>query len=181
MSNNSTLLNKISIPAELRKRTTLASAIFYDALEIYDNKVVGFLNGSPKMTWRFDSYLGVDFVKASMNSQFAQVVFLTGVNSKNRFTGIDLYGAQNSAAMNDTNRILFCGGMLSFGKTNEAVEPIAAYIRNALEVFKESATTKEIPDRVSDADELNKFKALLDSGVITQAEFDAKKRQLLGI
>lgn len=33
----------------------------------------------------------------------------------------------------------------------------------------------------SNADELKKFKELLDSGVITQEEFDAKKKQLLGI
>lgn len=34
---------------------------------------------------------------------------------------------------------------------------------------------------VSSADELKKFKELLDSGVITQEEFDAKKKQLLGL
>ncbi len=33
----------------------------------------------------------------------------------------------------------------------------------------------------STADELKKYKDLLDSGVITQEEFDAKKKQLLGL
>lgn len=33
----------------------------------------------------------------------------------------------------------------------------------------------------SEADELMKYKELLDSGVITQEEFDAKKKQLLGV
>lgn len=33
----------------------------------------------------------------------------------------------------------------------------------------------------SGADELKKYKELLDSGVITQEEFDAKKKQLLGL
>ncbi len=33
----------------------------------------------------------------------------------------------------------------------------------------------------SSADELMKYKSLLDSGVITQEEFDAKKKQLLGL
>jgi predicted Zn-dependent peptidase len=33
----------------------------------------------------------------------------------------------------------------------------------------------------SNADELKKFKELLDAGVITQEEFDAKKKQLLGL
>ncbi len=33
----------------------------------------------------------------------------------------------------------------------------------------------------SNADELKKYKDLLDSGIITQAEFDAKKKDLLGL
>lgn len=33
----------------------------------------------------------------------------------------------------------------------------------------------------SAADEIIKFKQLLDAGILTQEEFDAKKKQLLGI
>ena len=33
----------------------------------------------------------------------------------------------------------------------------------------------------SNADEIKKYKELLDMGVITQEEFDAKKKQLLGL
>ena len=35
--------------------------------------------------------------------------------------------------------------------------------------------------QLSSADELKKFKELLDAGIITQDEFDAKKKELLGI
>ena len=38
-----------------------------------------------------------------------------------------------------------------------------------------------VAHQVSSADELKKYKELLDSGVITQEEFDAKKKQLLGL
>lgn len=38
---------------------------------------------------------------------------------------------------------------------------------------------QEVPQ--SNADELKKYKELLDAGVITQEEFDAKKKQLLGL
>ena len=41
------------------------------------------------------------------------------------------------------------------------------------------ATT--IVNSSSNADELAKYKGLLDAGVITQEEFDAKKKQLLGL
>lgn len=37
-----------------------------------------------------------------------------------------------------------------------------------------------IPDK-SNADELKKYKELFDSGIITQEEFDAKRKQLLGL
>ena len=37
------------------------------------------------------------------------------------------------------------------------------------------------PTAVSSADELKKYKELLDSGIITQEEFDQKKKQLLGL
>ena len=47
---------------------------------------------------------------------------------------------------------------------------------------KEQATSAQgSAPATSAADELKKFKELLDSGIITQEEFDAKKKQLLGL
>ncbi len=37
------------------------------------------------------------------------------------------------------------------------------------------------PDGFSGADEIRKYKTLMDEGIITQEEFDAKKKQLLGL
>ena len=34
---------------------------------------------------------------------------------------------------------------------------------------------------ISEADEIRKFKELADHGIITQEEFEAKKRKLLGL
>lgn len=45
---------------------------------------------------------------------------------------------------------------------------------------KDSQVTKNIVSS-SNADELKKYKELLDSGIITQEEFDAKKKQLLNL
>ena len=47
----------------------------------------------------------------------------------------------------------------------------------------ENIATTEIKQEIlpSNADELKKYKELLDSGIITQEEFDAKKKQLLGL
>lgn len=175
-------MKTIRIPADQRKKTTLASNLFYDTLEIHDNKVVGYLNGSQAMTWYFKEYSGIDFVRANMNSQFAQIVFLTGMNAKNRTVGPDFGAAQNLNAMNDTNRILFCSGMFSFSKTNDFANSVANEIRKAFENYKDNDVVEVAGSPVASvADELKKFKELLDLGVISQEEFDAKKKQLLGL
>ena len=54
---------------------------------------------------------------------------------------------------------------------------IAVAEKNAPEVIEK----KVEPVASSTADELKKLKELLDCGVITQEEFDAKKKQLLGL
>ena len=46
--------------------------------------------------------------------------------------------------------------------------------------MKAQNNTKNQPP-ISAADELKKFKELLDMGIITQEEFDAKKKELLGL
>lgn len=63
-------------------------------------------------------------------------------------------------------------------------------LKNREEVYKELSsllgelqgneeTSKTTP--TSNADELKKYKELLDMGIITQEEFDAKKKELLGL
>ena len=47
--------------------------------------------------------------------------------------------------------------------------------------LKQASATKGVVNQISGADELLKFKQLLDMGVITQEEFEAKKKQILGI
>lgn len=61
-------------------------------------------------------------------------------------------------------------------------------IKNVDEVYStinkliRSRQTKNSPQATtSNADELKKYKELFDSGVITQEEFDAKKKQILGL
>ncbi|MEE0956611.1 MAG: SHOCT domain-containing protein [Ruminococcus sp.] len=59
-------------------------------------------------------------------------------------------------------------------------------LSNSLKIFQNqnnnySNSEKNIIQQSSSADELKKFKDLLDTGVITQEEFDAKKKQLLGL
>lgn len=78
MAVNKELIESIDIPANLRKQTTLASMTFYEKIEIYGNRVSGFRNGQVAQTWYYKDYNGIEIVNASLNSQFAQVVFFNG-------------------------------------------------------------------------------------------------------
>lgn len=65
---------------------------------------------------------------------------------------------------------------------NDVFEALSNLIGN-YQVPKSDVSTAEntIVQQLSNADEIKKYKELLDSGVITQEEFDAKKEQLLGL
>ena len=181
MALSGTLIKTIEVPKEQIKRTTLAKSLYYDKIEIYDNRVVGYFEGQQAMTWYFKEYSVIDIVKSNMNSQFAQVVFMTGMNSKNRAIGIDLAATQNANAIKDTNRILFCSGMFSFGRTNDFAVSVGSEIRKAFDNYKNNDAVQITGSVSSSADEILKYKNLLEQGIITQEEFDAKKKQLLGL
>lgn len=61
-------------------------------------------------------------------------------------------------------------------------EDLKSYIMNYVSEYKsENSAIASNNIQPSQTDELKKYKDLLDSGVITQEEFDAKKKQLLGL
>lgn len=71
---------------------------------------------------------------------------------------------------------------LNFVVSQNKFDEMFAEINNAIDQCKSKklqGTT--VISSLSSADELKKFKELLDMGVITQEEFDAKKKQLLGL
>lgn len=76
-------------------------------------------------------------------------------------------------------------GKIVFNLIKNRDEVRAAINQLIIERQEKSATitqttiNQEIPQ--SNADELKKYKDLLDTGVITQEEFDAKKKQILGL
>lgn len=73
---------------------------------------------------------------------------------------------------------------MAFGnlQENKILEAISM-MQDITAKYKTSANSgvTQIIQQNSTADELKKFKELLDMGVITQEEFDAKKKQLLGL
>ena len=45
--------------------------------------------------------------------------------------------------------------------------------------IKKDLSEYKVENNISEADELRKYKALLDDGIITQEDFEKKKKQLL--
>lgn len=62
---------------------------------------------------------------------------------------------------------------------NGLVEEIKHYIENIM--LNQTNNQNTVVQQTSAADEILKFKQLLDAGIITQEEFDTKKKQLLGL
>ena len=74
-------------------------------------------------------------------------------------------------AVTDENTINF-----SSKKELQQAKKLKALIESLQNESSQPATSN-----TSDADELIKFKELLDAGVITEEEFEAKKKQILGV
>lgn len=73
-------------------------------------------------------------------------------------------------------------GIIKFmyiGNVDEIHSIINGVLLDRQDKHKDEVISNNAP--ISSADELKKYKDLLDCGVITQEEFDAKKKQLLGL
>ncbi len=90
-----------------------------------------------------------------------------------------------SALMNNGKDNFFNENSFTFAeKSMIEVEKATAFIKKKVDEMKKqkkNSTVSTASANVSVADELKKFKELLDLEVITQEEFDAKKKELLGL
>lgn len=148
-------------------------------LDVYENKVVftspqststivtGLVFGTSmtqgEKTIYFKDAIGVQYKPSSIADGYIQVETAAG--------GVSTSNSQYSGE----NSIQFSGK-----KSNEEAEIIVSFIRKQIEDIK-NAPVGGVIQQVSPAEELKKFKDLLELGVITQEEFDAKKKQLLGL
>lgn len=167
----SNLIKRVIVPNNVRKTNLCPQEV-----EIYDDHVscIGGQGGS----WFYKDFTGVSSQAASVANAYASVVFLNAVSSSNSIK----IGAQH---LMDRNRISFCSGMFSYTSANQFTAQLTRDIRSALEQYKSNesiAIEKNIvKDSLSPADELKKYKELLDMGAITQEEYDTKKKELLNL
>lgn len=146
-------------------------------LDVYENKVVFtstqststvvtaiLLGGSTtqgEKTIYYKDAIGIQYKPSTITDGYIQVeTSATGRSASNE------YGGENSIQFG--------------GKSNADAEIIVAFIRTKIEEIKNAPVGGTV-QQASSAEELKKFKELLDMGVISQEEFDAKKNQLLGL
>lgn len=97
---------------------------------------------------------------------------------------IDSVSAVGTSFLN-TIAVTTASGAIKFGmivNRNEVHEKITNLLVKRQGERKNEVLDNAIVNRdISSADELKKYKDLLDQGIISQEEFDAKKKQLLGL
>ena len=93
-----------------------------------------------------------------------------------------------SSAMNNKNSNFFSENTFTFDITviaNETMKQVAEYVKQQVNKVKSGAHPASLNSNhvteQSPYEELKSLKELLDMGIVTQEEFDAKKKQLLGL
>ena len=143
-------------------------------LDVYEDKVVltvkssisSFLTGNfsdGEKTIYFADCIGIQFKKSGFQIGYLQFETASGImnNRYNNFTNENSFTWDN------------------YKQSNETMEIVANYCKKQIDSIKANHSTPSQVIHFSAADEIKKFKELLDLGVITQEEFDAKKKQLL--
>lgn len=112
---------------------------------------------------------------------------LTSVQFKNLgmttgFLQFEYAGSHSGSNFLSENSFTFSAsiGTAKYNKLKEEMPGIYEDIRKRINDAK-NAQNAPVVAALSPADELKKFKDLLDMGAITQEEFDAKKKQILGL
>ena len=115
----------------------------------------------------YSDVTSIQFKNIEITTGYLQFEY-AGSHSGNNFT------SENSFPFSATI------GTEKYNDLKEAIPPIYEYILGKVREHK-NQKNGTVVQQISSADELAKFKKLLDDGVISQEEFNAKKKQLLGL
>ncbi len=122
-------------------------------------------------------YNQADIAKNKSNARQATISSIGGIAGA-------LGGAYAASAVNNSNAQNSLDKIVDFNRCPQCNSTNLSVISDE-EFEKMKAQNQQVQQpataAVSAADELKKFKELLDMGAITQEEFDAKKKELLGL
>jgi len=111
--------------------------------------------------------------KGTLSGHKLQTVYLDNINDINFQSGMIL-----GVMTIDTTKETF-----NVGLDKKSAEKVNSKVHEVIDELKSIKNQPQQPtiSNVSVADDIKKFKELLDMEAITQDEFDAKKKQLLGL
>lgn len=158
---------KIGLVYDLKGVRGRKMAVYEDRAVLTVEVGVGsFLTGNVsdgEKTIYYRDCIGVQFKKSGMQIGYVQLETASGL--------------MNKSQSNFFNENTFTFDLSV--QSNEKMEEVAEYIKDRVAECKNAPTQAAAP--ISAMDELKKLKELLDLGIVTQEEFDAKKKQLLGL
>ena len=150
-------------------------------VEAYDDKIVikrkGFFGIAAQgikgdRTIYYTDLKGIEYKKPTMLAN-GYIQFITNIELAND-SNVTIIGTSSVEALKDPNTVI----LRAFKKNNVIqYEKLHDFVMDKFNESKESSVNTPM---FSNADELKKFKDLLDLGVITQEEFDLQKKKILG-
>lgn len=143
--------NKAVFTSTKSTSTLVTSVVFMDSQMSQGEKTIYYKDA-----------LGVQFKPSSITDGFIQIETASG----NMTSSGSQYGSENSFNFSST--------------LNAEAETVANYLKQRIDEIKSGADAPAVVQAAaSPADELKKLKELLDMEIITQDEFDDKKKELL--
>ena len=144
-------------------------------LTIYEDKyMISISNKGKAVLWGQGALNGTKTVyfKDVSSVQFKNVGMTTG------YLTFEYAGSRSISNFNGENSFPFSAtiGTAKHKKLKELMTTVYEYVKEKIEYYKNA---NDIRGNYSAADEIKKFKELLDEGIISQEEFDRKKAELL--
>ena len=145
--------------------------LFEIKIEIKNKGLLKSITGQTDRLIPLASMTGVQFKKSSFMTGTGYIRFMIGAHDRN-FGGI-IGSIQN--VNSDENTIHF-----GSNKNDEALA-FKNKVEELMDQIHSASKSVTVINQQSSAEELKKFKELMDEGIITEEEFLEKKKQLLGI
>ena len=145
-------------------------------LDVYEDKVV--ITTVPSLatlfagnatdgekTIYFADCIGIQFKKSGFGIGYLQFETASGIMNNRRSNFFN----ENTFTWAPKNQ------------SNEKMQEVSDYCKKRITEIKTNKNSQNNIAQISPADELKKFKELLDMGIITEEEFNAKKKEVLGL
>ena len=142
-------------------------------LRVYDDRVTL----QAKMNLR--SFMTSNFFGGVKEIYYDSMIGLQFKEAGAVIAGYIQFETANSHAkdnFNSENSFTFDASFLD----NATAKQVADFVRGKMRAARQGTPSVQVVQQQSAAEELTKLKGLLDAGVITQEEFDAQKKKLLG-